>query len=141
MKKHGVHYFVACMGFILLLAACASKQPQVTAAPAEGAAKGAAMGTVEIPVKASNFKFEPNNIKAFVGSTVVFQVENLAAGTHNFSIKDPQGKVIANVDLPAHQTVPVKVELKETGLYEIYCDKPFHPGLGMTGTLEVVVGP
>jgi len=126
------------MGIILLLAACASTQPQGKAGTAEGAAKSMEKATVEMHVTASNFKFTPNNIKATTGNTIVFQVENVAGGTHNFTLKDPHGKVLASADLPAHQVVTVKVELKEPGSYEFYCDKPSHPNLGMTGTLEVV---
>ena len=47
---------------------------------------------------------------------------------------------LASVDLPAHLTKDIPVYLPVTGTYKIYCNKPFHPGLGMRGTVEVVSG-
>jgi uncharacterized cupredoxin-like copper-binding protein len=94
-------------------------------------------GEKELAVRASNFKFEPNEIKAQRGGVVVFHVENVTGTAHNFTLKDPSGQTIASVALPPEGTADVKVGLDEPGSYEFYCNKPFHAILGMRGRIEV----
>jgi len=117
----------------LAFTACASQQPIVTMGPAKG--------EIVLPMKASSFSFEPNNIKAYRGDVIVLKIENISGSGHNFTIKDPQGKTLQDVGLPSKETVTVKVPLSETGTYEFYCDKPFHSSSGMKGQLVVVQGP
>ena len=114
---------------LLAFAACASQQPLVTI--------GQAKGEVVLAMKASDFIFEPNNIKAYRGDVIVLKIENISGAGHNFTIKDPQGNTVQNVGLPSKETVTVKVPLAEPGTYEFYCDKPFHSGFGMKGRIEV----
>jgi uncharacterized cupredoxin-like copper-binding protein len=94
-------------------------------------------GEKELAVRASNFKFEPNEIKAQRGDVVVLHVENVTGTAHNFTLKDPSGQTIASVALPPEGTADVKVGLDEPGNYEFYCNKPFHAILGMRGRIEV----
>jgi plastocyanin len=118
---------------LFAFAACASQQPLVTIPPAKGEAV--------VAVKASDFKFEPNNIKAYKGDVLVFQIENISGSGHNFTIKDPKGRVVQSISLPSKETVLVKVSLSEPGTYEFYCDKPFHSTFGMKGQIVVIQEP
>lgn len=112
---------------VLLLGGCAGQQQAAVQPTTDGS----------VVIKAGNFKFEPNTVVARRGDTVTFVVENTSGGSHNFSIKDPAGKVILSMDLPGASTQRAKVTFTEPGVYEIYCNKPFHPTMGMTGRIEV----
>ena len=113
-----------------LIAGCASLQPQVALSEKES--------EKVVELKAESFKFEPNNIKAFEGDTILFRIENSSDSAHNFTITNPQQQIIKSVDLPAKKTVEIKVSFAEPGVYEFYCDKPLHPSFGMKGQVEVV---
>jgi len=89
-------------------------------------------------IKASDFKFEPNNIRLPEPGPLSLKVENISGVVHNITIKDSEGKIITSTDLPAHTTVSIEVNLPKPGAYEMYCDKPFHTGMGMKG--QIVVG-
>jgi uncharacterized cupredoxin-like copper-binding protein len=117
----------ACM--LLALAACAGLQQQVAVGP----------GTGEkiIDVKADNFTFTPNNIKAFRGDMLVLKIANVSNTEHNFTIKNPQGKILLDGDIPPGKTVDFRIALPETGEYDFYCDEPFHALFGMKGQIEV----
>ena len=115
---------------VLLLAGCASLQPQV--------ALSEKAGEKVVELKAESFKFEPNNIKAFEGDAVLFRIENSSDSTHNFTITNPQQQLIKSVALPAKETVEIKVSFSEPGIYEFYCDKPLHSSFGMKGQVEVL---
>lgn len=124
---------VLWVGVLFALAACASQQPLVTI--------GLAKGETVVAVKASDFKFEPNNIKAYRGDVMVFQIENVSGSVHNFTVKDPQGRAVESMSLPSKQTVTAKISLSEIGTYEFHCDKPFHSTFGMKGQIAVTQEP
>jgi plastocyanin len=86
---------------------------------------------------ARNFAFEPNTLQARKGDVLVLRVENVTGTGHNLTVEDPHGKEIANVDLPAHETVEVEVPLERSGTYAMHCAKPFHSTMGMRGGIEV----
>lgn len=86
---------------------------------------------------ASNFKFEPAVIQARVGDNLSLEIRNTASGAHNFTLKDPKGQILKSYDLPPNQKITVRVSLREPGVYEFFCDKPFHSTMGMKGRLEV----
>lgn len=130
MRKNYLHFLIICLAILLLLAACSGLQPQVPVSQEKGEKVSA--------IKADSFKFEPNNIKAYVEDVIVLKIENVSAAGHNFTLKDPRGNVVQNVDLPPKKTVEVRVTLSETGIYNFYCDKPFHPFFGMKGQIEVL---
>ncbi len=132
MEKRSKVLTAICIGFLLMSMACASKQPLVTLGPAKG--------EVVLDMKASDFKFEPNNIKTFKGNVIVFRVENTSGTGHNFTVEDPQGRALQSVALPPKETVEIRVSLAEAGIYEFHCDKPFHSGFGMKGRVEVNEG-
>ena len=129
MKHESKRLITAYVAFLLTFAACASQQPLVTLGPAKG--------EFVLAVKASNFSFEPNNIKAYIGDVIVLKIENISDSGHNFTIRDPQGNTLQNVALPSKETVTVKVPISKEGTYEFYCDKPFHYGFGMKGQIIV----
>ncbi len=108
---------------------CAGRQHRVEAV--------AGQDQKTISMSASSYKFEPNSIKANQGDTIVLSITNVSDKQHNFTIKDPSGKVIQSVELLPKQTVPVKVSFPEKGTYDFYCNKPFHPTLGMKGSIQV----
>ncbi|MEJ2696114.1 MAG: cupredoxin domain-containing protein [Candidatus Sulfobium sp.] len=130
MQEKSYRLIVPLLGLMLVLTACASQQPLVTIGPAKGETK--------IEVKASNFKFQPNNIKAYKGGVLVVRIENISDTVHNFTINNPEGRALHSVPLPPRKTTAVKVDLSEPGTYEFYCDKPFHAAFGMKGRIEVV---
>lgn len=90
-----------------------------------------------VEMTASNMKFEPSVVQAQVGDNLSLEIRNTASGTHNFTLKGPKGQVMKSVDLAPNQKTTVKISLEEAGVYEFYCDKPFHTTMGMKGRLEV----
>jgi len=56
---------------------------------------------------ASDFKFEPNNITARVGTAITFRINNTSGITHNFTLKDPDGENMKSIDIPARESVEV----------------------------------
>jgi plastocyanin len=115
---------------LLLFTACAGLQQQATVSPEKG--------EKVLAMKAGSFKFEPNNIKAFQEDVILFKVENISDIGHNFTIRDPGGQIIQNVDLPPKETIEIRVPLPEIGIYTFYCNKTFHKLLGMKGQIEVL---
>lgn len=130
MRKTFRHVPAICVCVLLAVAACAGLQPQVTVSPETG--------KKVIAMKASNFKFVPNNIKAYRGDLIVLEVENVSDSEHNLTIKDPLGQVLQNADIPTKKTVEFRIALPEAGEYDFYCDEPFHATFGMKGRIEVI---
>lgn len=121
----------ALLSAMLLLAvsSCAGLQRQVSADPAKKSV---------IVMKASDFKFTPNNIRVYKGQTVVFRLENTAKIPHDFTLKDPSGRKVEDVDLPPGKTVDVTVFFRRAGRYNFYCDIDSHKQFGMWGRVEVL---
>ena len=86
-----------------------------------------------IEMTAGNFKFEPNNITTRTGSKLTFNIKNISGTLHNFTLKDPNGVIIQNIDIPPEQSVQVKIAFPQSGSYTFYCNKTGHTGLGMKG--------
>ena len=57
---------------------------------------------------------------------------------HNFTLTDPEGAVIEDVNISRDKTIEIKVTFSEAGIYKFYCNRPFHSALGMKGQVEVV---
>ena len=91
----------------------------------------------EVRMRASDFRFEPSVIQVYRMGNLIIHVYNASSGEHNITIQDPQGTTVARADLPPEETATLEVELKAPGTYRFFCDKPFHPTLGMRG--EIVV--
>ncbi len=116
--------------FLVAPGGCAHLQKPVSTGP--GAGRKVVMMT------AKSYKFTPNNIRAAEGDVIVFSIKNISSVTHDFTLKDPEGRKIADRDLPAGKTTVIKAAFPEAGIYEFYCDIDFHAALGMKG--RVVVG-
>ncbi len=126
--KRKMSILAGLLGSLLLMSACAGLQPPISAGP------GAGQKTVSM--EASSFSFKPNNIRAEQGDILTLNIDNVSGSAHNFTIKDPHGTVLQDVDLPSKKTVPVRITLSEPGVYEFYCDKPLHSTFGMKGRIE-----
>jgi uncharacterized cupredoxin-like copper-binding protein len=90
-----------------------------------------------IHMNASNFEFEPNNLRIPKPGPVTLAVENISNTEHNFTIKNPKGQVLKSVDLPPKKKTSITFDLPEPGKYAFYCDKPFHASFGMKGQIQV----
>jgi len=130
MQNRYLKILVMCLVLFSLFAACAGVQPEVTVGPEAG--------VKTLAIKASSFKFDPNNIKAYVGDVIILKVENVSGSNHNFTVNDPAGKAVQSVDLPPGKTVEIRVTLSESGTYDFYCDKTFHSFFGMKGQIEAL---
>jgi len=111
-----------------LLAGCASEPLPVTVDPGED--------QKIVQMTATNFNFNPKEIYAYQGDTLILRILNDSFVQHNITIFDPRGAVLINQDLPEHQTTPVVVHLSFPGDYPFYCDKALHSTLGMRGFLH-----
>ncbi len=123
-------YLALFFSALFVLAACAGLQQQITVANGE-------RETV-VTMEVSNFKFKPNNIKTYQGNVIVFKISNVSENNHNFTIKDPDDKMLRSVDLPPKTIVEVEIMFSKPGKYNYDCDKPLHSSLGMKGQIEVV---
>jgi plastocyanin len=90
-----------------------------------------------IAMTAANFKFDPAVIKALSGEVLTVAIENVSGTDHNFTLHNPAGKILHDIELPEKTTREVRIELAERGIYPFHCNKPFHPTLGMEGRIEV----
>ena len=129
MQNRYTGLVAACLGMVFLLVACARLQPQITVDSGL---------TSTISIQARSFNFEPNNLRAYQGDTLVFKITNTSKTVHNFTIKDPHGEIIQSIALPSEKTITLRMALRIPGIYEFYCDKPFHPTMGMKGQVQVV---
>ena len=131
MNSRGKHSLLAlATGLLVSLSSCSHLQAPMKPTASEGKTK-------VVEMAASSFEFDPNNIEASQGDLLVILVINRSSISHNLTVKDPQGRVIQSVELPEKQTVRVQVALALAGTYELYCDKPLHPALGMKGQIQV----
>lgn len=128
MKISVVGRIITSILAVLAVAECASvqKKPMVLGP-----------GEKTLVMKVESFKFEPNDIKAHRGDVLTVKLENIASVQHNLTIKTPQGTTLMSVDIPAKDTVSIRVDLTEIGIYHFYCDKSLHSTLGMKGEIEV----
>ncbi len=123
MRKVVVAGSVFVVAVLLLVNACWRLQKPVSV---EGAGQ-------TVPMTASDFTFQPNNITTRAGSTLTFRIQNTSGTAHNFTLKNPDGTTMQSVDIPAKQTVEVKAVFPEPGSYKFDCNKPGHAALGMKG--------
>jgi hypothetical protein len=89
----------------ILTAASASRQPLVTIGPAKG--------ETVVAMTASDFKFVPNNIKAYKGDILLLKIENTSSTGHNNTIKNPQEETLQSVPLPPRETMTIRLNLSE----------------------------
>jgi plastocyanin len=130
MNRRVLYSLAIVSVFVLILFSCAELQKQVILDQEKK--------ENIIVVKVHNYKFEPNNIFTYEGNTILFKIENVTISEHNFTLTDPEGTVIEDVDISRDKTIEIKVTFSRTGIYNFYCNKPFHSALGMKGQIEVV---
>jgi plastocyanin len=116
---------------ILFLLSCAGSNKHITLNPND------TQNRYTVDLEASSFDFEPAEIIAYEGDTIVFNIKSTSGMDHNFSIKNPAGKIIHSVPLPPHQVVQVTIGFPVSGTYDYYCDKPLHAFFGMDGKVVV----
>ncbi len=116
---------------LMLLASCAGPRA-VYRVPA-----GAEEKTVRMT--ATNFDFEPEEIKARQGEVLILQVKSRSGTEHNLTILDPDGRKVIDVDLPPEITTEVRLPLTEAGTYRFHCNKFMHATLGMRGRIEAAL--
>lgn len=121
--------FMAALVIVILASACAKLQEPV-----------AVEDRSVVQMTASDFKFEPNNITARAGQTITFRIQNVSGTSHNFTLKDPGGAMVENVDIAPKQTVEVKAVFSKAGTYTFHCNKAGHSELGMKGQVVVTGG-
>ena len=127
LVRNGFALVLAAVCLATLAAGCAPKRAAYQVPP----------GEAEVAVEARNFEFKPNLIQARAGEALVLKVKNVAGMGHNLTVFDPQGKSLANVDLPAGQTTEIRLPALTAGVYPFHCDKPLHPSFGMKGEIRV----
>ncbi|MDA8172505.1 MAG: cupredoxin domain-containing protein [Nitrospiraceae bacterium] len=93
-----------------VFAGCAHLQKPVSA--------GTGAGTKVVEMTAESYKFTPNNIWATEGGVIVFRIKNVSSITHDFTLKNPDGRTIADSDLPAGKTTEVRADFSKPGRYE-----------------------
>ena len=130
IRKELWGFVITTICLFSLLAACSSLQTPVITDQSKQ--------KQTVRIQADSFKFAPNNLVTYQGDVIVFSIESISDSTHNFSLEDPGGKVLQNVNLPARKTVEVEVTFSELGTYKFYCDKPLHSTLGMNGQISVI---
>src|SRR5512143_3831397 len=130
MKKYrDLTFAFVSLLLVVIFFGCAKLQPQIMVGQGQGSER-------KIDMQVDSFVFTPNNIKAVQGNIITFNITNVSGKEHNFTITDRQGRIMQSVNLPAKKTVPVTVTLSEAGVYDFFCNKPFHTSLGMKGRIE-----
>lgn len=94
-------------------------------------------GEQVVVIEASSFAFAPNRITAPAGSQLLLTVTNSAGMDHNLTIEDAADRHLLELALPAGATVTAGLTIDQPGEYRIYCGKPLHSSLGMSGVLVI----
>jgi plastocyanin len=132
MRKSSLAGFVpAALFWILVPGGCVTFDSPIMTRVSQG-------GERTVEVQAGKYRFDPNNIEAREGDRILFVITNADDRDHNFTIRDPAGKAMERVALPAATTLTVRVPLLEAGTYRFTCEDPFHALLGMKGKLTAV---
>lgn len=130
MKNAIMRLMFAVLWMFFVPAGCAAPQPVISIESAQG--------ETTLKIDADNFRFVPNNIRVYQGDTVLFKVENISNTEHNLTVKDPEGCIISDQDISPKGSALIRVVFSETGVYDFYCNEPFHNTLGMSGQIEVL---
>ena len=116
---------------IAVLAGCAGKTVQTAEPMSSG-------GSI-VAIKASSFKFSPNEIRVEKPGLLAIEIKNVSGSEHNFTLKDPRGNVLMSKNISSGGSVIVNVELPAPAVYKFYCNKTLHSTFGMQG--RIIVGP
>jgi uncharacterized cupredoxin-like copper-binding protein len=98
-----------------------------------GASEPLTPADIEIHVVATEWAFEPAQIKVPAGKTVRITLENKGSVAHNFAVKD----LAFQVDVAPKQTKGRNLTLKNAAEYRLICSLPGHAESGMVGTFTV----
>lgn len=120
--------FIGC-GLLALIAGCSAPTTSYTVKDGPG--------EQQLAIEASSFAFTPNRITATAGSPLLLSVKNTAGMDHNLTIEAADASVLLDLELPAGATVTARLRIDQAGEYRIYCNRPMHPTLGMTGLLLI----
>jgi len=86
-------------------------------------------------VTLSEYKFDPKDLSVQSGK-VTFTLVNSGTTSHDMTITDQSGKVVAKSEVvQAGDSKVFTIDALPAGKYVIYCDLPGHRGSGMEGTL------
>ncbi|MDF2835350.1 MAG: cytochrome oxidase subunit [Paenibacillus sp.] len=128
-QKSRLIFAAAMLTIVLMLSACGnnannSGNPSTNTDPSNAGGQ-----TKEITLSATNFAFDPPEIKLNVGDTVKLTLKN-TDGNHGVEIPD------LNINLQNDQTVTFTVD--KAGTYDYYCSIQCGSGHdNMTGTITV----
>ncbi|QMV43416.1 cupredoxin domain-containing protein [Cohnella cholangitidis] len=141
MKKSGSLFAIFALATALTLSACANKNnannnvspspsPSPTATTTATAPAAGGGGVQEVTIDASNWKFQPEDIKAKVGDTLKISLKN-SQGVHGIESDDELGIKLKNGETQ-------EVKLTKAGAYEFHCSVQCGQGHNdMTGTIVV----
>jgi uncharacterized cupredoxin-like copper-binding protein len=131
MRLNSKKFVVVALFLLAVLVGCAGKGKIETASP-----MGSGGSVISIEVR--NHKFLPSEIRVEKPGLLALEIRNASGSQHNFTLKDPRGKVLKTVNINPAVSAIVNVELTDPGVYRFYCNKAFHSFLGMKG--QIVVG-
>lgn len=89
----------------------------------------------EITIVASEYKFEPSEIRVKKGETVKLTLKNSGNMPHNWSVEKMMGASIDQVS--AGQNGTITITPSQRGTFVTYCSIGQHRKLGMVGKLIV----
>ena len=100
-------------------------------------------GAERVTVTLGDYRFTPNRLTVNRGQTLVLELHNTDSITpHNFTLRDRDGGLDVDVDVPAGGQREVELTPQVPGSYTFYCSKKLlfkksHRERGMEGTLLV----
>jgi uncharacterized cupredoxin-like copper-binding protein len=84
-----------------------------------------------LEVDASEFTFDPDEMRVAADEPVMLMLRNVGGVEHDFTIDDPAVEVYAGVG----ETAEEEIGSFAAGTYEVYCSIPGHREAGMVATL------
>ncbi|MFB6264838.1 MAG: cupredoxin domain-containing protein [Bradymonadaceae bacterium] len=103
-------------------------------------AGGAADVDRTIDVKATDFKFTPDQLQVESGQTIKIVLHNKGNVAHSFALKRENGEDQKTDKIQPGKTDSFVFTPSETGTIEFVCKVAGHAKIGMRGTIEVVDG-
>ncbi len=91
-----------------------------------------------VRIEAGSYSFSPRSIQVEKPGMLALEIANTTGSTHNFTLRDPAGKIIKSVDIRGRASIISNIDLPQSGTYEFYCNKTFHARMGAKG--KIVVG-
>jgi plastocyanin len=95
---------------------------------------GGGVGTQNVTVAGSEFKFEPPTVTVKANQPVQVTFRNTGTTTHDWTVDLPSGRVHAVAEAGRTTTVTFT---PAAGTYRVHCEQPGHSEAGMVGQLIV----